>query len=338
MNTNTTGASTAASLVLAVAFVLAANVAVFAQTYYVYVASESDDEVSLVSFDGEEARVEEVISVGRLPVENEGPHGMTIAPDGDHWFVTIAHGFPYGRVCKYTTNTNTQVGCAELGMFPASMEISTVTNLLYAVNFNLHGDHEPSTVSVVDPAAMTEVAQIPTGIMPHGSRISPDGTRVACIIDYAETVVPMAEASMYSAEDRQALVYLQKWTRDSLFLESDFTLTLLTENLTDLNQQLVQSPHTAEVCADKVKNSLALQGAGDFREAKKQATERAFSLLDVLDDLKLALLDGALPRPTLVRLMETLKSRRDTTDDPRLEAMLDEVEVRAAVELAKHDA
>jgi len=83
---------------------------------------------------------------------------------------------------------------------------------------------------------------------------------------------------------------------------------------------------------------LALQGAGDFREAKKQATERAFSLLDVLDDLKLALLDGTLPRQTLVRLMETLKTRRDSTDDPRLEAMLDEVEVRAAVELAKHDA
>jgi len=74
-----------------------------------------------------------------------------------------------------------------------------------------------------------------------------NGTRVACVIDYAETVVPMAEASMYSAQDRQALVYLQKWSRDSLFLENDFTLTLLTENLTDLNQQLVQSPHTAEI-------------------------------------------------------------------------------------------
>ena len=74
-----------------------------------------------------------------------------------------------------------------------------------------------------------------------------NGTRVACVIDYAETVVPMAEASMYSAQDRQSLVYLQKWSRDSLFLESDFTLTLLTENLTDLNQQLVQSPHTAEI-------------------------------------------------------------------------------------------
>ncbi|WP_103020060.1 ATP-binding protein [Salinibacter altiplanensis] len=74
-----------------------------------------------------------------------------------------------------------------------------------------------------------------------------NGTRVACLIDYAETVAPMAEASTYSAQDRQSLVYLQKWSRDSLFLQSDFTLTLLTENLTDLNQQLVQSPHTAEI-------------------------------------------------------------------------------------------
>jgi DNA-binding beta-propeller fold protein YncE len=164
-------------LVLSCILVAAANVTTFAQTYYAYVASESADEVSLVSFDGKQARVEEVISVGRLPLENEGPHGMTIAPDHSHWFVTIAHGFPYGRLCKYTTEDNRKVKCVELGMFPASMEISAVTNLLYAVNFNLHGDPEPSTVSVVDPEAMTVVAEIPTSIMPHGSRISPDGTR-----------------------------------------------------------------------------------------------------------------------------------------------------------------
>ncbi|HAQ34208.1 MAG TPA: flagellar biosynthesis protein FlgI, partial [Alphaproteobacteria bacterium] len=79
---------------------------------------------------------------------------------------------------------------------------------------------------------------------------------------------------------------------------------------------------------------LALQGVGDFREAKRQATERAMSLLDVLDDLKLALLEGGVPKSRLVALMDLLKSRRDETSDPRLEAVLDEVEVRAAVELA----
>lgn len=74
-----------------------------------------------------------------------------------------------------------------------------------------------------------------------------EGKRTAFIIDYAETLVPMAEASMYSAEDRAALVFLQKWSHDPLFLQHDFTVCLVTENLTDLNRQLVQSPHTAEI-------------------------------------------------------------------------------------------
>jgi SpoVK/Ycf46/Vps4 family AAA+-type ATPase len=74
-----------------------------------------------------------------------------------------------------------------------------------------------------------------------------DGKRMACVIDYAETVVPMAEASMYTAEDRNALVFLQKWGHDPLFVRSDFTVVLVAENLNDLNQQLVQSPYTAEI-------------------------------------------------------------------------------------------
>lgn len=149
-----------------------------AQTnYYAYVASESADEVALVRFDGEEATVEETIAVGYQPTETEGAHGMTVAPDGEYWFVSIAHGKPYGRVVKYETETNRKVGTAEVGMFPATMEISDVTGLLYLANFNLHGKQEPSTVSVVDPATMTEVTQIETGVMPHGSRFAPDGRR-----------------------------------------------------------------------------------------------------------------------------------------------------------------
>lgn len=74
-----------------------------------------------------------------------------------------------------------------------------------------------------------------------------EGKRAAFIIDYAETLVPMAEASMYSPEDRAALVFLRKWSHDPLFQQHDFTVCLLAENLTDLNRQLVQSPSTAEI-------------------------------------------------------------------------------------------
>ncbi|WP_417470036.1 flagellar assembly protein FliX [Maricaulis sp.] len=80
---------------------------------------------------------------------------------------------------------------------------------------------------------------------------------------------------------------------------------------------------------------LALQSVGDFTEARKQATGRAMNLLDVLDELKLSLLEGGLPKAKLVALMDLLQTRRDDTNDAGLEAALDEVEIRAAVELAK---
>lgn len=73
---------------------------------------------------------------------------------------------------------------------------------------------------------------------------------IGCIIDYAETVVPMSEAGMASPEDRTALVYLQRWGHDPLFLAADFTLVMVTENLRDLNQSLIQSPYNSEIRID----------------------------------------------------------------------------------------
>ncbi|MEM1093809.1 MAG: YncE family protein [Bacteroidota bacterium] len=149
----------------------------YAQTYYVYATAESEDEVALIAFDGTNATVAETIVVGSWPAEIEGAHGLTVGLDGEHWYLTLAHGTPYGTLYKYATATNEIVGEVELGLFPATMSISPATGLLYAVNFNLHGKMEPSTVSVVEPTTMTEIAQIETGMMPHGSRVSPDGTK-----------------------------------------------------------------------------------------------------------------------------------------------------------------
>ena len=149
------------------------------QKHYVYVATESDDYVNLVEFDPNEkqATVAQRIQVGYQPTEIEGPHGLTVSPDGKHWFVSMAHGKPFGTLYKYETGTNELVGQCELGLFPATMQISDATGLLYCVNFDLHGDMTPSSVSIVDPDEMVEVARTTTGSMPHGSRISPDGLK-----------------------------------------------------------------------------------------------------------------------------------------------------------------
>ena len=73
------------------------------------------------------------------------------------------------------------------------------------------------------------------------------GKSIAFILDFAETVVPMAEAAMYSSEDRNAIVVLQRWAHDRFFLKKDFSVCLIAENLSDLNQQYIQSPWTVEV-------------------------------------------------------------------------------------------
>ena len=80
---------------------------------------------------------------------------------------------------------------------------------------------------------------------------------------------------------------------------------------------------------------LALQDVGGPMERRRRAVGRAGRLLDVLDHLKLALLDGAVSGDDLVRLKIAIREERSVTDDPRLESLLDEIETRAAVEAAK---
>jgi DNA-binding beta-propeller fold protein YncE len=65
------------------------------------------------------------------------------------------------------------------------MDVSPDGEFLYAVNFNLHGDMVPSSVSVVATGEMLEVARINTCTMPHGSRFNPQGTKhySACMMD-----------------------------------------------------------------------------------------------------------------------------------------------------------
>jgi DNA-binding beta-propeller fold protein YncE len=152
--------------------------------YYVYVAAESQDEVALIRFGTRGAEVVRTIEASINPADIDGPHGIAVAPDGSNWYVSIAHGLPYGQIQKFTTGSDRKVGAAEVGLFPATLAV-TPGGLLFAVNFNLHGDPVPSSVSVVETEAMTEIRRIATCSMPHGSRLSPDTRRhySVCMMD-----------------------------------------------------------------------------------------------------------------------------------------------------------
>jgi DNA-binding beta-propeller fold protein YncE len=152
--------------------------------YWIYVAAESEDEVALIRFGPGGAKVQQTIPVGSYPTDIDGPHGIAVHPDGSRWYVSIAHGLPYGEVVAYSTDTNERVGRVTAGLFPATMAVDPA-GLLFVANFNLHGDHVPSSISVIETGSMLELTQIETCTMPHGARLSPDGTRVysVCMMD-----------------------------------------------------------------------------------------------------------------------------------------------------------
>jgi len=155
------------------------------QDYLVYVLSESADKITLIRFGPRGARVEREFTTGVMEPDIDGPHGIAITPDKEHYFVSLAHGRPFGTVWKYSAKDDQPVGKVTLGLFPATMDVSPDGNYLYVVNFNLHGDMVPSSVSVVLADQMLEIKRIPTCTMPHGSRFNPQGTKhySACMMD-----------------------------------------------------------------------------------------------------------------------------------------------------------
>jgi hypothetical protein len=80
---------------------------------------------------------------------------------------------------------------------------------------------------------------------------------------------------------------------------------------------------------------MALQEVGGPLERRRRAVRRADKILDALDSLKLELLDGPLDPAVLESLTRAVREQRSMTDDPDLEGLLDQVETRAVVELAK---
>lgn len=149
----------------------------FPSTYYwVYVGAESQDVIQRLRLGPDGFVVEKTIPVGFHPTEMEGPHGLQVSKDGKYLHMTTGHGMPDGMYWKIELGPDTLVGAPIfLGNFPASIDVTPDGLYAFSVNFNLHGEMEPSSVSVVYTPTNTEIARTTTCTMPHGSRIDPSG-------------------------------------------------------------------------------------------------------------------------------------------------------------------
>lgn len=164
-------------------------------TYWIYVGAESADLLHRIRFGPDGVHREADVSMaelyrqsdrGELFTESEAPHGVAVDPRRGVVYMTTGHGVPDGKLWKVEAGGGRLMADpVDLGRFPASLGVSPDGNYVYVANFNLHGRMVPSSISVIYGPEMMEVARIETCTMPHGSRVSPDGTRhySVCMMD-----------------------------------------------------------------------------------------------------------------------------------------------------------
>jgi Class II flagellar assembly regulator len=83
---------------------------------------------------------------------------------------------------------------------------------------------------------------------------------------------------------------------------------------------------------------LMLQGLDDSTQGKSKGLAHGEQLLDLLDSVRDGLLAGGIPRATLNKLAAAVTRRHEAFADPKLQDVLDQIELRAHVELAKLEA
>ena len=82
---------------------------------------------------------------------------------------------------------------------------------------------------------------------------------------------------------------------------------------------------------------LAIQEVSDATEERSRGLARRYgdTILDRLEELRHDLLMGAMSKDKLAGLAQTMRAKRRTSADPRLNEIIDEIELRAEVEIAK---
>ena len=87
----------------------------------------------------------------------------------------------------------------------------------------------------------------------------------------------------------------------------------------------------------KVDALLAVQSTESATErgAKRRMRERGEKVLRQLDHLRLAILTGNLTLGEVLDVADVVASHRETVSDPGMTAVLDEIDLRAQIEIAK---
>lgn len=155
-----------------------------AARYLVGVVSEAGDRVTWLRPTDRGLSLERVVPVGLMPSDNDGPHNLAVAPDGAAYYVTIAHGTPFGSLWKLAGAGDRVLGSAPTELFPTTIALTPDGRYAFVANSDFHGDHpRENVITAVHTASMRKITDLPACDMPHGVKVNRAGTRlyVSCM-------------------------------------------------------------------------------------------------------------------------------------------------------------
>lgn len=165
--------------------------------YRVGVVSESGDIVTWLKPTGKSLEVERVIPVGIMPTDIDGPHNLTVSPDGRSYYITIAHGTPFGSLWKLDTRRDTLLGRTQVELFPTTIGLTPDGQFAFVANSDFHGDHpRTNVISVVHTPTMTKITDIPACDMPHGVKANHAGNRIYVSCMHSDEILQLDVATL----------------------------------------------------------------------------------------------------------------------------------------------
>jgi DNA-binding beta-propeller fold protein YncE len=151
-----------------------------------YVTSGLTDQV--MRLDPQTGAVVSTFDLDMRRDEVDEPHGVTISPDGRHWYVTLAHGNP--TLWKFELPDDRLVGRLRLGSKGAArVGVTPDGRLAFVPDYDRAGAGAVSEVMVVRTEDLHLVGRVDVCPAPHDAEVSPDGSLVGVTCSLSDEIV-----------------------------------------------------------------------------------------------------------------------------------------------------
>lgn len=156
-----------------------------------YIVNQGCDQVAVL--DRDTRLVMRYVDIGIDPLLVESPHYLRISPDGKYWYVVYLQANNF--IEKYETATDKLVGRVEIGEGSwNTFALSPDGNWAFSVDIG-------GQVAISDVQNMVPGPTISLGNSPHGSVLSPDGTKLYVTEQYQSDMHVVTFGGSYGQPD-----------------------------------------------------------------------------------------------------------------------------------------